>query len=246
MKPFINPVDMKIPVSGFNNAHWVPRDDIDRGAFIMEDLITKDESTYIMDFLAETAWQPVSVTGMQGNYEPGDPIGSWRASSFQEEYAQVLFDRLINFIPEHKICNDSTNTDWDGHSVWEPIGVNPLLRFIKYTDGGYLVPHYDASYVASDEERTLASLVIYLDRDPAVTGGAVQFLADPQAHLPVRMRNLEDLKEPAREEDVRISLHPKPASALIFDHRILHESQKVVGNGQKTIIRTDIMYRKVH
>jgi hypothetical protein len=246
MKPFVNPVDMKIPVSKVNNARWIPRDDIDRGAFIMEDLLTKDESAYIMDFLEQTAWQPVSVTGMQGNYEPGDPIGSWRASSFQEEYAQVLFDRLINFIPERKVCNDSTNTDWDNHTVWEPIGVNPLLRFIKYTDGGYLVPHYDASYVASDEERTLASLVIYLDRDPSVTGGAVQFLEDPQAHLPVTMRNLDDLTTPAKEEDVRISLHPKPASALVFDHRILHESQKVVGNGQKTIIRTDIMYRKVH
>lgn len=245
MKPFVNPVEMKIPVSRVNNASFVAHDDIDNGAFIMENLVTNEESAYIRGFLNETSWQPVSVTGMQGNYEPGDPIGSWRASSFQEEYAEALFDRLVNFLPDRKICTDKTNTDWDGHGIWEPIGVNPLLRFIKYTDGGYLVPHYDASYVASDEERTLSSLVIYLDKDPEITGGAVQFLHDQQAHLPVRMRNLDDLKVPAKPEEVRISLNPKPSSGLVFDHRVLHESQQVVGNGQKTIIRTDIMYRKV-
>jgi hypothetical protein len=244
MKPFVNPVEMKIPVAKESNPLFFHRPEIDSSAFIAENLVTLSEKEYILDFLRQTAWQPVSITGMQGNYEPGDPIGSWRASSFQEEYASVLFERILKFIPEVKKCNDSTNTDWDGTEKWIPVGVNPLLRFIKYTDGGYLVPHYDAPYVASDEERTLASVVIYLDNDETMNGGAVQFLNDPQAGIPVHLRDLSDLTDEAKEEDIRISLHPKPGSALVFDHRILHESQKIHGPGQKTIIRTDIMYRR--
>lgn len=244
MKPFVNPVEMKIVADPKSATVCVAREDIDASAFIAEDILTASENDYILEFLGQTSWQPVSVTGMQGNYEPGDPIGSWRASSFQEDYAHVLFERIKDFLPAVKECNDATNTDWDGTEKWIPVGINPLLRFIKYTDGGYLVPHYDAPYVASDDERTLASVVIYLDNDETMTGGAVQFLNDPQAGTPVHLRDLADLTEEAKPEDVRVSLHPKPGSALVFDHRILHESQRISGPGQKTIIRTDIMYRR--
>lgn len=246
MKPFVNPVAMNIPVDQTHTrARFHELSTVDPSAFIAEDVVSDAENRYIMDFLQEVAWQPVSITGMQGNYEVGDPIGSWRASSFQETYAQELFERIKPNLPDVKECNEKTNTDWDGHQTWEPIGVNPLLRFIKYTDGGLLIPHYDAPYIASEDTRTLMSLVIYLDKDPDILGGALHFLQDPQADIPVAQRNLNDLTEPASDENVLLSITPKVNSAVLFDHRILHESQKLTGAGQKTIIRTDIMYRKI-
>lgn len=246
MKPFVNPVTMNIPVDQTHgHTRFNDLSAVDPSAFIAENVVSETENHYIMDFLQEVAWQPVSITGMQGNYEVGDPIGSWRASSFQEAYAQELFNRIKPNLPDVKECDEKTNTDWDGHATWEPIGVNPLLRFIKYTDGGLLIPHYDAPYIASEDTRTLMSLVIYLDNDPDVRGGALHFLKDPQAEVPVAQRNLNDLTEPASDEEVLLSITPKVNSAVLFDHRILHESQKLVGAGQKTIIRTDIMYRKI-
>lgn len=247
MKPFVNPVTMNIPVDQTHSrARFHKLSTVDPSAFVAENVVSEAENRYVMDFLQEVAWQPVSITGMQGNYEPGDTIGSWRASSFQETYAQELFDRIKPNIPDIKECNENTNTDWDNHPAWEPIGVNPLLRFIKYTNGGLLVPHYDAPYIESEDTRTLMSLVIYLDNDPDVLGGALHFLKDPQAEVPVTQRNLNDLAEPAVGEDVLLSITPKVNSAVLFDHRILHESQKLIGSGQKTIIRTDIMYRKIN
>lgn len=244
MKPFVNPVDVNIPISDYADTVVTARDDIAPASFIAENAVTAEERDYLMGFLQRVSWQPVSITGMQGNYEPGDPIGSWRASSFQEEYARVLFERIRPFIPAVRHFDENAKTDWDHHEQWEPIGINPLLRFIKYTDGGLLVPHYDAPYVASDEERTLMSFVVYLDNDPNLEGGAVRFLHDPQENVRLEDRNLADLTEPATEDEVRISLHPTPGSAVVFDHRVLHESQLVQGTGQKTIIRTDIVYRK--
>lgn len=244
MKPFVNPVNMSIPISETADTVVIARDDIAPESFIAENAVTAEERAYLMDFLQQVQWQPVSITGMQGNYEPGDPIGSWRASSFQEEYARVLFERIRPFIPAVRHFDETAKTDWDHHEQWEPVGINPLLRFIKYTDGGLLVPHYDAPYVASDEERTLMSFVVYLDDDPNIEGGAVRFLHDPQSDVRLEDRNLADLTEPAAEADVMIALHPAPGSALSFDHRVLHESQLVTGSGQKTIIRTDIVYRK--
>lgn len=244
MKPFVNPVEMDIPVCLQSSCSKTDRLDIDSSAFIAENLVTAAETDYILSFLEEVNWEPVSVTGMQGNYEPGDPIGSWRASSFQEKYAAELFQRISAFLPEVKRCDDTTNTDWDGHEEWIPVGVNPLLRFIKYTDGGHLIPHYDAPYVASDDERTLTSLVIYLDKDERITGGEVAFLHDPQSGIPVQDRNLEDWTAPAMDEDIKFMFSPNPGSGLVFDHRILHESRLVEGPGVKTIIRTDVMYAK--
>jgi hypothetical protein len=247
MKLFVNPVTMNIPVDKTHTrTRFHDLSTVDPSAFITENAVSETENRYIMNFLQDVAWQPVSVTGMQGNYEPGDTIGSWRASSFQEAYAQELFNRIKPNLPNVKECNEKTNTDWDNHSEWEPIGVNPLLRFIKYTDGGLLIPHYDAPYIASEDTRTLMSLVIYLDNDPDVTGGALHFLNDKQAGIPVTERDLNDLTEPAGNDDVLLSMTPKANSAVLFDHRILHESQKLTGTGQKTIIRTDIMYRKIH
>jgi hypothetical protein len=148
-------------------------------------------------------------------------------------------------LPSVRTFTDTDNTDWDGHAVWEPIGVSPLLRFVKYEDEGWLVVHYDSPYVESDDIRTLQTLVVYLEQDSTLIGGATRYLTDPQALIPVAQRNLDDEKRPATEDEVRIRFSPEDGTAVIFDHRLLHDAEKVSGAGNKIIIRTDIMYRKV-
>ena len=71
--------------------------------------------------------------------------------------------------------------DHENCNIWRPIAISPLLRFIKYTNNGCLLPHYDLpSYVYPDGSKTMLSLVIYLDNS---IGGETQFILDPQRDL---------------------------------------------------------------
>lgn len=245
MKPFVNPIDFSFPVTA---GHSVVRQnllEVHPSAFSLPHLVTLEEREAMLSVLSGVDWQPVSITGMSGNYEPGDYIGSYRTSSLQEAYAEVLYQRVAPHLTHVKICDDSTDSDWDGHRWWRFVGVNPLLRFIKYLDGGYLVSHYDAPYIADSDTRTLTSLVIYLDHSPHLRGGAVRYLKDVQSKLPVAQRDLSDNLKEVNEEEVRVSLLPNPRTGIVFDHRILHDSQKVNGEGAKIICRTDLMYTKI-
>lgn len=241
---FVNQVNFHIPAT----PHKTQLEnflELDNNAYQIPDLIPAQEIASIRESLQEANWQPVSVTGMSGNWTPGDPIGSYRASNYTPEYADVLWDRIKDQLPSQRKFTSIDNTDYDAHVTWEPIGVSPLLRFIKYENGGWLVVHYDAPYIEDENVRTLQSFVIYLNQDEGITGGATRYLHDPQQHLPIVKRDLSDQLRAAKEHEVRLRFSPANGTGVIFDHRLLHDAEKVEGVGEKLIIRTDIMYRKV-
>lgn len=242
---FVNEVPLQMKFSDVVRPRTISREDIAPDTLRIESLLAEEEAQYLLNFLEGVRWIPVSITGMQGNYKEGDPIGSWRTSSFVPDFADELWKRLKPLIKTRREFHEYSPVDYDGHRKWQAYGVNPLFRFIRYTDGGLLVPHYDAPYIANDDERTLQSLVIYLDNDERIEGGQTRFLYDPQVHLPVVKRDLRDWKHLAAPADVRVAVAPRAKDALVFDHRILHDSAPVSGEGVKTIIRTDILWRKV-
>jgi hypothetical protein len=241
---FVNQVNFPIEATT-HSVEVQPFPELDNNAFVIPNLIPAAERETILTALDNSNWQPVSITGMSGNWKEGDPIGSYRASNYTQEYADVLWERLKPHFPATRVFTDADNTDWDGHEEWEPIGISPLLRFIKYTDGGWLVVHYDAPYVESEDVRTLQSVVIYLDQTDTLKGGATRYMTDPQAGIPIAERNLNDQARQATEDEVRLHFSPEHGTAVVFDHRLLHDAELVTGEGNKTIIRTDIMYRKV-
>lgn len=241
---FVNQVNF--PIQATEHAAAVaPFPELDNNSYVIPNLIPEVERADILQHLNNSNWQPVSITGMSGNWKEGDPIGSYRASNYTPEYANVLWERIKDQIPAQRVFTDADNTDWDGHEVWEPIGISPLLRFIKYTDGGWLVVHYDSPYVESEDVRTLQSVVIYVQQSDTITGGATRYMTDPQAGTPIAARNLNDQARPATEDEVRLRFSPEEGTAVIFDHRLLHDAELVKGEGSKVIIRTDILYRKV-
>lgn len=242
---FVNQINFEIPVTEDHEAYVEAYEALDNNAWRIDNLVSPEEHDEIMRNLDAANWFPVSITGMGGNYTPGDPIGSYRASNYTQEYADVLWERIKGSIPRYRSFGPRDNTDYDEHELWEAVGVSPLLRFIRYVDGGWLVVHYDAPYVQDEETRTLQSLVIYLNHDERLKGGATRYLHDPQGEIPVRERELFDQIRPAREEEVRERFLPADNTGVIFDHRLLHDAERVSGEGNKTIIRTDILYRKV-
>lgn len=215
-------------------------------------LLPQTHRAQLLKALDAQTWEPVGLDGIQANYHPGEPIGSWRLSSYSPRLAAWLHERLSG-MDEHLHVEANDPLDHDGHLHWRRVGINPLMRFISYEAEGLLIPHYDAPWVQDERVKTLQSLVVYLDHTPGLAGGATRFVRDPQAHLPLDERDLSDWLRGTTEHEIAARVESSPGAALVFDHRLLHDSEPVAwGGGQlpiaaprKMILRTDVLYEQV-
>lgn len=206
-------------------------------------LFSQEEMKQLHKELESQTWIPVGIDGIKSNYKKGDTIGSYRLSCYEKEVADALWERIKHHFPTVRHMNPSSPTDWDNHEHWEPIGINPLLRFIRYNKNGFLVPHYDGPFIQDENIRSLSSFVMYLTNNEGE--GGTRFLRDSQTSLPLSGRDYSDWTREASETDVYYKVQPEKGDGLIFDHRVLHDSEKIKSEDYKIIIRTDIMYRRV-
>lgn len=251
MNPFVN--EFHFPDEFIASLETQPQPSVsktplpaaDHSAFLLKPLFSEHELTLFDEELSRQAWIAVGTDGILSNYQEGDRVGSYRASAFEPRLAALIWQRLKPSFLLPRGFDERDSTDWDGHPIWRPIGVNPLLRFISYEQQGLLVPHYDAPYIESDSRRTLVTVVIYLHADKELIGGATRFIRDPQHQLPLADRDYADRDEFAREDEITCSVSPTPGQALLFDHRLLHDSEPLSGSGRKVICRTDVLFEKV-
>jgi prolyl 4-hydroxylase len=97
------------------------------------------------------------------------------------------------------------------------------MRILRYKPGHVFAAHSDGAYERPDgSERSRCTVMIYLNG--GFRGGSTLFLS-------------EDLKEST-------SVVPEAGRVLVFDHRLLHEGEKVT-EGVKYAIRTDLMFERV-
>jgi predicted 2-oxoglutarate/Fe(II)-dependent dioxygenase YbiX len=117
--------------------------------------------------------------------------------------AAELFERLVAHLPKSLLRM---------HAV----GVNERFRCYRYQPGQRFALHHDGTFARSPKERSLLTLLIYLNQD--FSGGETAF--------------------PEEGERIR----PQTGLALLFQHRLLHEGC-AVRSGVKYALRSDIMYR---
>jgi len=95
------------------------------------------------------------------------------------------------------------------------VGVNERFRCYRYAPGQRFAPHFDGAFTRSPVERSELTLMVYLN--DSAEGGATAF-----HHL-------------------GLEVTPRTGSALLFQHRLLHEGC-VVTAGVKYVLRSDVMY----
>lgn len=209
----------------------------------IKDILTSQEIDKIMQEINNQNWQPVGVSGYKKDYlkDPTQVIGSYRVSLYSEEFAKILWERINQHFVKNKEGNPFGHLDWQGHKTWKAVGVNPLMRFIKYLPNGSLIPHYDSPFVYNEQKSTLMSLVIYLSDGQE---GATRFIKDSQDEIPLEDRNFQDWGRKATSEEIKSFKKPKKGEAIAFEHKLLHDSEDLV-NETKIILRTDIDFIKV-
>ena len=167
--------------------------------FIVRDAYTPAECTTIVERIERERPRPTT---------DGTPRGTVRHNSrvvvFDKELADDLYMRVAPVIPPSLIG-------------MRPVGANECIRFYRYGPGDFFKPHQDTHFMRSLDEKSLLSIVVYLNDN--YDGGELIF--------------------PDRGDVIK----PTPGLAVAFGHRMLHESATIRA-GTKYAFRSDVMYRR--
>lgn len=220
-------------------------------ASVFECLLTPEEAAALIAETEGKDWEPVGDDGIKSHFKEGATrVGSWRLTTYNEKLATLLWERIAGRIPMTQIIPEGKQLDAKGAEVWRAVGINPAFRFIKYEPKGEnrLVAHVDSppTIDLGDNRTSLQSLVMYLTDSEPDTGGRTRFLIDPQATIAPTDRNLADWDRPALDDEVLAAVTPQVGAALIFNHRVLHDSEPLKPNAeQKIIVRSDILWKGI-
>lgn len=105
--------------------------------------------------------------------------------------------------------------------AWRFVGLNERLRYYRYTPGQKFDWHLDGAFVRSADERSLLTVLFYLNGD--FEGGETRFRFDDGRQLEVA---------------------PSCGGALVFAHPLMHQGAPV-SSGVKYVMRSDVMMRRV-
>eukprot|EP01119_Soliformovum_irregulare_P018518 TRINITY_DN5698_c0_g1_i7.p1 TRINITY_DN5698_c0_g1~~TRINITY_DN5698_c0_g1_i7.p1 ORF type:complete len:700 (-),score=151.24 TRINITY_DN5698_c0_g1_i7:21-2120(-) len=155
-----------------------------------------------------------------------DHRNNLRTSAHSPELAAVLFDRVKCVLNRHDVEGvRPIGQGNEGH--WFPTGMDPWFKFSKYDVGTYFHAHMDLPYYISEDERTIYTVMIFLNDD--FEGGKTNFF---------------QRDEPAsKDEDVMLSIEPKMGRAIIFNHDTRHAGA-ILTRGCKYIMRSEIIFRR--
>lgn len=209
-------------------------------------ILSEEECSKLLSSIQSHDFTPAGIDGMKLPTK-NSVIGSFRMSFYSLSFANALWRRISPHISAIRKFDEYCFTDFAQHTLWRAVSVSPLFRVIKYEKDGYLIPHYDSPYSYSTSTKTLMSVVIYLtdQTHESEAGGRTRFIIDRQRYLPQQERIYKDWTNQPQPHEILFTVSGERGSALIFDHRILHDSEvlKIVGK-PKIILRTDIVFEQ--
>jgi WD40 repeat protein len=141
-----------------------------------------------------------------------------RALRHDPALAARLLERLAPMLPPTHVTESGER--------WELVGLNPRFRLCRYRGGQRFSVHRDGPWVAADGARSFLTLMGYLDDRARFAGGRTRFYESGEPGAP-------SIGEVA----------PEAGLFVVFDHALWHDGEAVT-EGQKRVIRTDVMFRR--
>ena len=167
-------------------------------------VLSPSECAGLVDRIESAGPVAAPVTTERGPVMMPDVRNNKRVVFDDVPLAQLLFRRLAAALPA-ELCG------------MRAIGANERFRCYRYEPGQRFAPHFDGSFARSEDERSLLTLMVYLNE--GFTGGDTAF------------------------HDFGVAARPRTGMALLFQHQLLHEGC-VVERGVKYALRSDVMYAR--
>lgn len=169
-----------------------------------------------------------------------------RLCARNQEVADEIHRRVLPILSclgeQDKLCSPANAAEFlqgglGMKGMWRVDSVNPFFRLCKYHEEGHFGPHSDADYIVDPfTHRSLKTLMIYLN--DSYDGGETHFCHSHDMHFDEAHRIYC-----APAESIHTSWKPRKGDCILFDHPLLHEGARV-RNGEKYIMRSEVMYRK--
>jgi prolyl 4-hydroxylase len=231
--------EVKKKINFEENSNLIKKDiDGVKGAFIIENFFTKNECKQLIDLGEELGYEKAGLNTLDGvnndkailSQHTLHQRNAYRAMcDIPTEYLEIMNKRMRDYLPKQVTFNKRL---WD-LCYEEPI--NGRFRFGKYEKGQYFKPHFDAGYAKSEKERTVFTLVFYLNDN--CKGGELIFFPDGKTKSYL---NKPDTKE--------VVIKPPEGSAIMFfligENSFRHEGAEIIGDEPKYIIRSEIFYKR--
>ena len=170
----------------------------------VDDVLSDSACAEILRAHAEGPWLPATVNARDGRVVDAKIRNNHLALVDDLPLAQALLERLRPSLPATLM----------GMSLSR---LKPRMRCYRYEPGERFGPHGDQSYPGEPGERSLLTLMVYLNDD--FEGGQTAFL------------------------DLGQIVEPRRGMGLLFQHMVLHEGREVRA-GTKYVLRTDVFYRQ--
>lgn len=167
---------------------------------LVPDVLSPTECAGYIDRAEHLGFAAAPITTASGPVMRPDIRDNTRVMFDDVELAEAIWPRLAEALP----------TRIGGRLF----GLNERFRVYRYDPGQRFDWHRDGAYHRSARERSVLSLLIYLN--DGMLGGATEFTHDAVA--------------------------PRAGAALAFAHPMLHRGAPV-GAGRKYVLRTDVMAR---
>jgi len=158
-----------------------------------------------------------------------------RTQLAHEGLASLLYARMDKLLPgEHVVPEGETEFGPEAVGKWKRVSLNTSFRFCKYGADGVFLPHFDGVFIKNPRERSLWTLMVYLNPATKFEGGATNFLDSSAPDF---------VPGQAKPCPVLASVLPEEGEVLLFPVDMYHEGQSLTG-GEKYILRTDVMFER--
>lgn len=217
-------------------------------AIVVRELLSGEECDRLVSFIdaldrPAASDQPEDIVMTAASATPSHR-NNQRVAVSSEKLSKVLFSRLAPLLATlHEDVISCTadnshtflNNGFGMKGKWKMHSLNSRFRLCKYHPGGHFGPHFDSDYVVDPmRERSLKTFMVYLN--DTYEGGQTNFVESHELH-----KDEDHGIYCSPEEKIFASLKAKRGDCLLFDHKLLHEGQRV-SNGMKYLIRSDLMY----
>eukprot|EP01125_Pyxidicula_operculata_P007220 TRINITY_DN2454_c0_g1_i2.p1 TRINITY_DN2454_c0_g1~~TRINITY_DN2454_c0_g1_i2.p1 ORF type:complete len:975 (-),score=208.94 TRINITY_DN2454_c0_g1_i2:42-2966(-) len=199
--------------------------------FTIENFLTKKECQSLID-----CSEKMKYSSIEWEYDPAYRNAT-RVVTVSDVLSQAMWKRLMQNIDSSDIA-DIRPFGFGNEGTWTPFCVNECIRFTKYTAGQFFKPHKDGSFVRNNENRSIWTIMVYLNDTDSFKGGNTTFYSAGE---------LGDHEEQDKQNVKLEVVHeqtPKTGMAVIFNHDLNHEGGEVT-QGWKYILRTDVMFRRI-
>lgn len=197
-------------------------------AVLMHNVLTPWECDEMIDRAEEDGFEDASIYDRRTNRAHRNCT---RYVTDDTDLAENWYGRIVDALEGTPLKRKFMNAPWvnsqndaAGAKVYHrAASLNERLRLLRYKQGQFFHSHNDATFVRGPNEgersgeTSHVSVHVYLNQK--FKGGLTTFHGR------------------GRHFDVK----PRTGSVLLFDHKILHEGQRVT-HGKKYLIRTDVMY----